>query len=140
MKKENKSCKIIVDTNVWISFLIGKNLKGLQKHIDSSDIKIIICDEQIQELIEVFNKPKLKKYFSKEQILEFFELLNEASVNIKISTITNLCRDEKDNYLLSLAIDSDADFLLTGDNDLLELVKLNNTIILNFNDFEKIII
>ncbi len=140
MKKENKSCKIIVDTNVWISFLIGKNLKGLQKHIDSSDIKIIICDEQIQELIEVFNKPKLKKYFSKEQILEFFELLNEASVNVKISTITNLCRDEKDNYLLSLAIDSDADFLLTGDNDLLELVKLNNTIILNFNDFEKIII
>ena len=140
MKKENKSYKIIVDTNVWISFLIGKNLKGLQKHIDSSDIKIIICDEQIQELIEVFNKPKLKKYFSKEQILEFFELLNEASVNIKISTITNLCRDEKDNYLLSLAIDSDADFLLTGDNDLLELVKLNNTIILNFNDFEKIII
>ncbi len=140
MKKENKSYKIIVDTNVWISFLIGKNLKGLQKHIDSSDIKIIICDEQIQELIEVFNKPKLKKYFSKEQILEFFELLNEASVNVKISTITNLCRDEKDNYLLSLAIDSDADFLLTGDNDLLELVKLNNTIILNFNDFEKIII
>ena len=35
MKKENKSYKIIVDTNVWISFLIGKNLKGLQKHIDS---------------------------------------------------------------------------------------------------------
>ena len=66
--------------------------------------------------------------------------MNEASVNIKISTITNLCRDEKDNYLLSIAIDSDADFLLTGDNDLLELVKLNNTIILNFNDFEKIII
>ena len=140
MKKENKSYKIIVDTNVWISFLIGKNLKGLQKHIDSSDIKIIICDEQIQELIEVFNKPKLKKYFSKEQILEFFELLNEASVNIKISTITNLCRDEKDNYLLSLAIDSDADFLLTGDNDLLELMKLNNTNILKFTEFEKIFI
>jgi hypothetical protein len=140
MKKENKSYKIIVDTNVWISFLIGKNLKGLQKHIDSSDIRIIICDEQIQELIEVFNKPKLKKYFSKEQILEFFELLNEASVNIKISTITNLCRDEKDNYLLSLAIDSEADFLLTGDNDLLELVKLNNTIILKYTEFEKIFI
>jgi putative PIN family toxin of toxin-antitoxin system len=63
--------------------------------------------------------------------------LNEASVNIKISTITNLCRDEKDNYLLSLAIDSDADFLLTGDNDLLELVKLNNTNILKFTEFEK---
>lgn len=140
MKKESKSYKIIIDTNVWISFLIGKNLKGLQKHIYSSTIKIIICDEQIQELITVFNKPKLKKYFSKEQILEFFDLLNEASINIKINTITHLCRDEKDNYLLSLAIDSEADFLITGDNDLLELVKLNNTVILKFTEFEKVII
>jgi predicted nucleic acid-binding protein len=50
-----------------------------------------------------------------------------------------LCRDEKDNYLLTLAIDSEADFLITGDNDLLELVKLNNTVILKFTEFEKVI-
>ncbi len=137
---ENKSFKIIIDTNIWISFLIGKNLKGLQKHIYSSAIKIIVCDEQIKELMDVFNKPKLKKYFSKEQILEFFDLLNEASVNIKITTITDLCRDKKDNYLLSLAIDSGADFIITGDNDLLELVKLNDTVILKFTEFEKVIL
>jgi putative PIN family toxin of toxin-antitoxin system len=140
MKKENKSYKIIIDTNVWISFLIGKNLKGLQKHIDSSVIKIIICDEQIQELIDVFNKPKLKKYFSKEQILEFFDLLNEASINIKITSLIDLCRDKMDNYLLSLANDSGADFIITGDNDLLELIKLNKTVILKFTEFEKVIL
>jgi putative PIN family toxin of toxin-antitoxin system len=138
MKKGNKSYKIIVDTNIWISFLIGKNLKGLQNQIDSQFIKIITCNEQLQELSEVFKKPKIKKYFSKEQIVEFFELLEETSETFVISSSTDICRDSKDNYLISLAIDSEADFLITGDNDLLDLVKVRGTIILKYSDFDKI--
>jgi uncharacterized protein len=134
----NKAFNVIVDTNIWISFLIGKNLKGLQEYIDSQTIIIITCNEQIQELTEVFKKPKIKKYFSPEQIDEFFELLDESSVNIILKTKTELCRDLKDNYLLSLAIDSNADFLITGDNDLLILTSVENTKIIKFIDFEKI--
>src|ERR1035437_4053547 len=137
MKKGNKSYKIIVDTNIWISFLIGKNLIGLQNQIDSQFIKIITCNEQLQELSEVFKKPKIKKYFSKEQIVEFFELLDESSENFIISSNSNICRDPKDNYLISLAIDSEADFLITGDNDLLELVKVGGTTILKYTEFIK---
>lgn len=138
MQKANRSFKIIVDTNIWISFLIGKNLKGLQEYIDSKTIIIVTCNEQIQELTEVFKKPKIKKYFTSEQIGEFFELLGESSLNIIIKTKTELCRDFKDNYLLSLAIDSNADFLITGDNDLLILTSIENTKIIKFIDFEKI--
>jgi uncharacterized protein len=75
MKRASKLYKIIVDSNIWISFLIGRNLIGLQNHIDSENLKIITCNEQLIELSEVFKKPKLKKYFTKEQISEFFELL-----------------------------------------------------------------
>jgi len=138
MKKENKSFKIIVDTNIWISFLIGKNLKGLQNQIDSQFIKIISCNEQFQELAEVFEKPKIKKYFTHEQIREFFELLDESSEIIAIKTVSNICRDSKDNYLVSLAIDSKADYLISGDKDLLELEKIGETIVLKFADFNKI--
>jgi hypothetical protein len=35
---ELKKSLYLVDTNIWISFLIGKNLKGLQKYIDSQTI------------------------------------------------------------------------------------------------------
>jgi len=131
MKKANKSFKVIVDTNIWISFLIGKNLKGLQEYIDSQSIIIVTCNEQIQELTEVFKKEKIKKYFTFEQIGDFFELLDESSVNVVIKTKTDLCRDLKDNYLLSLAIDSNADFLISGDNDLLVLNKVESTKIKN---------
>ncbi|HAQ19824.1 MAG TPA: putative toxin-antitoxin system toxin component, PIN family [Prolixibacteraceae bacterium] len=81
----------------------------------------------------------MRKYFNPEQISEFFELLDESSVNVVIKTKTELCRDLKDNYLLSLAIDSNADFLITGDNDLLILSRIENTKIIKYSDFEKII-
>lgn len=136
MKKGNKSYKVIVDTNIWISFLIGKSLKGLQNHIDSQKIKIITCNEQLQELSDVFNKPKLKKYFTKLQVNEFFDLLDFSSEKIDICSITNLCRDAKDDYLVSLSIDSQADYLITGDMDLLVLNKIGKTIIIKYVDFE----
>ena len=138
MKKGTKSIKIIVDTNIWISFLIGKSLKGLQNHIDSQLVRIITCNEQLIELAEVFSKPKIRKYFSNEQIVEFFELLEESSLKFAITTKTDICRDKKDNYLASLAVDSNADFLITGDNDLLDLGKIEQTIVLKYNDYNHI--
>jgi predicted nucleic acid-binding protein len=47
----------------------------------------------------------------------------------------DVCRDPKDNFLLALAVDSGADFLLTGDKDLLVLKIYNNTIITTIGDF-----
>jgi uncharacterized protein len=117
---------------------LGKSLKSLQDHIDSQTVLIVTCNEQLQELIEVFKKPKIKKYFTPNQIGEFFELLDESSVNVFLKTKTDLCRVLKDNYLLSLAIDSNADFLIKGDNDLLILNSIENTKIIKFIDFEKI--
>jgi len=138
MKKESKSAKIIIDTNIWISFLIGKSLKRLQHYIDSQSVKIIICDEQVQELLEVFETPKIQKYFSRDQVMGFFELLDESSEKVDLKTKVDLCRDKKDNYLISLAIDSKADFLITGDKDLLVLKKVENTSMIKFNEFEKL--
>lgn len=140
MKKASKPFKVIVDTNIWISFLIGKSLTGLQQYINAQSVLIVTCEEQIHELTDVFKKPKISKYFTSEQIAEFFELLEESSENVVLNTKIDLCRDLKDNYLLSLAIDSNADFLITGDNDLLVLNEIESTSIIKFIDFEKMIL
>jgi len=60
MKKASKSYRIIIDSNIWISFLIGKNLRGLQNHLDSQNLKIITCKEQLVELSEVFKDQSLR--------------------------------------------------------------------------------
>ena len=46
---------------------------------------------------------------------------------IEVESIVTICRDDKDNFLLALAKDGKADYLLTGDNDLLELKKFGKT-------------
>lgn len=46
---------------------------------------------------------------------------------IEVESIVTICRDAKDNFLLALAKDGRADYLLTGDKDLLELKKFGRT-------------
>jgi hypothetical protein len=137
MKKAGKSYKVVIDSNIWISFLIGKSLKGLQKHINSKDIIIATCEEQILELVEVFKKPKIKKHFSQEQVDDFMELLVESSESVTLKTKLDICRDPKDNYIVSLCIDSKANYLITGDFDLLELKQIGATIVMKYSDFKK---
>ncbi|MCK9207885.1 MAG: putative toxin-antitoxin system toxin component, PIN family [Salinivirgaceae bacterium] len=139
MKRASNFYKIIIDSNIWISFLIGKNLQGLQYYIDSKKIQLITCNEQIVELNAVFKKPKLAKYFSKKQVSVFFDLLEESSEFITLTTKSDLCRDPKDNYLVSLAIDSKADYLITSNKDLIELDKIGITSVISFADFDSII-
>lgn len=52
-----------------------------------------------------------------------------------VTSKVDLCRDQKDNFLLSLAIDGNADYLLTGDDDLLVLKEVNKTRIMKIADF-----
>ena len=53
-------------------------------------------------------------------------------------TIT-ICRDPKDNFLLALAKDAGADYLITRDDDLLSIKQFEKTIILTLEDFIKTI-
>jgi len=54
---------------------------------------------------------------------------------ITVVSAIEVCRDPKDNFLLSLAIDGKADYLLTGDKDLLELKQIQQTKIQTLTDF-----
>jgi putative PIN family toxin of toxin-antitoxin system len=131
--------KVIIDSNIWVSFLIGKSLRSLAQNIRNERITIITCKEQIQELTAAFQKPKLQKHFQAEQITTFFDFLKGVSHIVSITAIAPLCRDPKDDYLLALSIASEASYLVTGDADLLELKQINNTIIIKYADFDKII-
>lgn len=129
--------RVIIDTNLWISFLITKDLKALDIRLKSGKIKIIFSLELMEEFLSVANRPKFKKYFFKEDVellIDLFEFYGEvAHVKSKIE----LCRDAKDNFLLSLAVDSTADYLVTGDNDLLDLKTIGKTKIVTISDYLK---
>ncbi len=130
-----RSKKIILDTNLWISFLISKKFNSIDNLIDNKKITLIFSDELISEFVEVVNRPKFEKYFSKNDIEKILDYFDQYGKLIKVKSDIKICRDEKDNFLLNLSIDSKADYLITGDNDLLVLEKIERTKIMNFTDF-----
>jgi putative PIN family toxin of toxin-antitoxin system len=136
MKAVNKTNKVIIDTNIWISFLIGKTLHHLLQDILDEQLTIVTCKEQLKELLATVEKPKLKKHFHSEQITSFFSFLNEYAVFVPVISTVTLCRDAKDNYLLALAKDSDADYLITGDKDLLVMKRFEETRIITIAEYK----
>ena len=101
---EKDSIRVVIDTNIWIGFLIGKTLSGLFDAVMSDKISVLFSEELFEELIEVLLRPKFEKYFSQENIAELISLLHFKTEQIKISEHFLACRDSKDNFLLELCI------------------------------------
>ena len=66
--------------------------------------------------------------------------MQQRAIFVNVTTpLQNWCRDVKDNYLLALSKDADADYLITGDKDLLVLKQFENTLIVTLPQFLEII-
>jgi len=48
-----KNVKVIFDTNVWISLLIGKRFSNIKECISNGDITIVVTSQLLTELVEV---------------------------------------------------------------------------------------
>ena len=81
------------------------------------EFHLVISSELIAEICDVFSRPKLAKYYSAENIHMLLKYMKEFSLSFELGEIPSRCRDPKDDYLLELALVSDADFLITGDKD-----------------------
>ena len=130
-----KKSKIIVDTNLWISFSLSKKLGNLEKTIKDNELLLLYSDDLLNEIKDVFSRTKFFKILPKDSLQEIISLLKDLGRDIIISTEVNICRDSKDNVLLSLCKDGNADYLITGDKDLLDLKKFEKTKIVTFTKF-----
>lgn len=132
-----KRIKVIFDTNIWISFLIGKRLSKIKAHIHNGNIIIVTSEQLIEEIRLVTSREKIKKYFPKESVNELIELLEAIGIQFEIKRTHFISKDPKDNFLFDLIEFSDADFLVTGDKDLLKYNPFKTTQIITPAEFEK---
>lgn len=130
-----QSKKVILDTNLWISFLITRKFQEVDDLIQNQQITLIFSNESIEEFVQVAYRPKFRKYFTRKDIKHILDSFDQYGELTTVLSNIKICRDQKDNFLLNLALDSKADYLVTGDKDLLVLEKLETTTILNFTDF-----
>ena len=132
-----KSKKVILDTNLWISFLIKHDYSFLDKYIEKGKVKLVFSEELIQEFLTVATRPKFQKFFTDDDIQNIIQIFDYYGILIKVTSEVNICRDFKDNFLLNLAIDGNADYLVSGDEDLLEIKNIQETKILTIRELKK---
>jgi hypothetical protein len=97
---------------------------------------VFSCNELEEELEEVLSRDKFTKvlHFKPDFYLNFIRNLTTI---ISISTNFQECPDKKDNFLFDLAIQSQSDFLVTGDKLLLDL-KVDNLKVVSFKQFREL--
>ena len=137
MKHEEK-IKVIVDVNIWISFLIGRRLQRIFDVLVQPQIILVFSKELLEELYNVTQRPKFKKYFSSsEKVKELLFFLSSIGTWIELpNQLPERCRDCKDDYLLELAMIANADFLITGDKDLLVMKRIGECQIVTASEFD----
>ena len=131
--------RLILDTNLWISFLISSKYEKLDKLLFNQECKLLFSEELLGEFVSVSKRPKLRKHISKDELEDLLETIDQVAEFVNVTSDVIECRDPKDNFLLSLAVDGKADYLLTGDKDLLVLEKIGDTDIKTISEFLNLI-
>ncbi len=127
--------RVVIDTNLWISFLLTRDFSKLDRLMSAERTILLISPELLEEVVEVAERPKFRKYFDLIELANLLVNLKQKAELIQVSSQVNVCRDDKDNFLLSLAIDGTATHLLTGDKDLLVLHPFGEIQILTIADY-----
>jgi uncharacterized protein len=114
--------RVVIDTNTFISAAIllhSSPARAVQAAIASS--VLLTSEATWQELRDVLLRPKFNKYRAHDVRAKLLLSWQAYFEPIEVTTSLAVCRHSKDDKFLELAVDGRADFLISGDQDLLTL-------------------
>ena len=131
--------RVVFDTNVIVSAMLFTESVPSRVFLEVLNNGMILMSRSLaRELSLVLGRGKFDRYVSHEQRDEFLASLIRESEPIEITESIHVCRDPKDNLILELAADGNADFIVTGDADLLVLNSFRGVRILTPTEFRTI--
>lgn len=137
--KKSKKIKVVIDTNILVSFFCfpGGILRELVKKALVHEYEVIISNEIFNE----FEKVVEKKF--PQAINDFWQFSRFIKENFTLINPTKRLNEVKDdptdNKIIECAVAADADYIVSGDNHLLDLRKYKGIKILKPSDFFRII-
>lgn len=114
--------RCVFDTNVLVSALLFKHSKprqALDRALQTGQILLSLA--VLEELYEVLNRKRFRRYFDEEDVRRFLAALTRAAQWVEVDIQIAACRDPKDDKFLELAVAGHADVLVTGDAALIAL-------------------
>lgn len=115
--------RVVLDANVLISAAIqrGPSYRIVQSWLAGQTFELVISDQVLAEVADVLARPRLAKRIAAAQAETYLR-----SIRITADVLTDpgpserFTRDPDDDYLIALARQHNADFIVTGDKDLLQ--------------------
>ena len=137
-KKEKEVRRVVIDTNVMVSALLFKgSLSKIVDHSKEGKFTPLLSKETFNEFKAVLEYPKFSltaqeiKAIIEEEVLPFFEIVEAPG------KIGKICRDSDDDKFIVCAVSGAADFIVSGDRDLLDIGKYKSVKIISPSEFLK---
>ena len=127
---------IILDSNIWISYVITKQLQTLVALIHKHQLTVLTSENLVEEIQGVLSRPKFKKYLKHSDIKEVIALHLKLCQLMGTQETTNQLTDTKDNFLLDLYNKGKATILVSGDKVLLREASELNYHVMTLREFE----
>ena len=127
--------KAVFDTNVLVAAFVTEGVCAkLLGRARRKQLDLVLSPF----ILEEFENVLLKKFSaSKEQVRMASHLISEVAQTVShTSVVSGICRDSDDDQILSCALSAEADYLVTGDRDLLELKEFHGIRIVTPGAFE----
>lgn len=117
--------RVVLDANVLIAAVAGRGLCESLLELCLEDHDVIISEQLLHEVHrQLVKKIKLPDTLA----VEFCQMLRDNGIMTTPAFVpADACRDPKDLYLLGLSQSAQAEFLVTGDKDLLECARYETT-------------
>jgi putative PIN family toxin of toxin-antitoxin system len=111
--------RVVVDTNLWIRALLGGRVTlPILEAWQAGNLTIVVSQPLIDELTEVWQRPRLRNRISAVDAEGLLEQLRLRGEMVEPVSVPPRCRDPRDHPVLATAMDGRADGIVTGDADL----------------------
>ena len=128
--------KAVFDTNVLLAAFITEGIcSKILVRGRKRQFHLILCPVILRE----FERVLIKKFSTtRNEARSILQIVSEAmhSVVIPSQSVQGICRDPDDDAILACALEAGADYLVTGDVDLLELKIFKRIRIVTPREFE----
>ena len=129
--------RVVLDTNVLISAALRPEgpPRAVVDVVRAENGVLLFSDETFDELRSRLQFPKFDDYVDREARAVYFAQLEAVSEWVSIAGAKLGCRDPDDDKLLETALMGEANCLITGDQDLLEMSSFHDIPILAPGNF-----
>lgn len=126
----------ILDSNIWISYVITKQLQTLVAMILNHQLTVLTSEDLVEEIQGVLLRPKFKKYLKQSDIKELITLHLKLCQHVRTDKTSNRLSDAKDNFLLDLYNNGKATVIVSGDKEFLREARELNYHVMTLREFE----